>query len=106
MYPNVLRSSQAAARTDAELVTSPGRASALPPEFSIPWAISFNRLARRAKSPTAAPRRANSRARPRPIPEDAPVMRTTLLDQLVEFMKSHWYKTRRLNRRVVLLNWG
>src|ERR1700730_5818500 len=34
-----------------------------------------------ARSPIFAPRRASSSASPRPMPEDAPVIKTTLLDQ-------------------------
>src|SRR5882672_5347198 len=93
--PNLVRSSSTARRTACSSVTSAGNGIAWPPAAPISSTISCNASARRASNPTAAPRRASSVAKPRPIPEDAPVTRTTLFRHVLrvssfKFQVSSW----------------
>ena len=85
MRPNADSKRSAASRIDcwSETSAASDSTSALflfaPDEISEASSCSSSR--RRATNPSFAPRRASSRARPRPMPDDAPVISTTLFDQ-------------------------
>jgi hypothetical protein len=70
-----------AASTSAATRTSAGSVSARPPSRSTSSATLTSSAARRASSATDAPRRPNSNANARPMPLDAPVIKTTLFRQ-------------------------
>src|SRR5881628_3642550 len=77
MRPNAARTRAAARSRSPSTVTSHGATRARRPAAPSSAASRSSRSTRRAASATAAPARANSRASAAPIPDDAPVMKTT-----------------------------
>jgi len=80
-----------------------GVAIARPPALTISASTSRRMSMRRANKPTAAPRRASSSASPRPIPLEAPVIKTTLLFQFMRvgfvcFSKALWNECRGIRK--------